>query len=73
MRTSSRRLRRLPSSWLLTSRPHRPYIIDLDSTNGTFINDAPLDKRRYYELKEKDCIRFGKSTRDYVLLHDESV
>jgi smad nuclear-interacting protein 1 len=51
----------------------RPYIIDLESTNGTFINGAKLKTSRFYELKEKDCIKFGNSTRDYILLHDRSV
>ena len=27
---------------------------------------------RYYELKEKDVIKFGFSTREYVLLHERS-
>ena len=31
----------------------RPYIIDLDSQNGTFLNNQKIDPRRFYELKEK--------------------
>lgn len=31
----------------------RPYIIDLDSINGTFLNNQKIDPRRFYELKEK--------------------
>lgn len=27
---------------------------------------------RYYELLEKDVIKFGTSTREYVLLHERS-
>ena len=27
---------------------------------------------RYYELKEKDVLKFGFSTREYVLLHERS-
>jgi len=27
---------------------------------------------RFVELKERDVIKFGLSTRDYVLLHDKS-
>ena len=30
-----------------------PYIIDLDSTNGTYINNERLNPSRYYELKEQ--------------------
>jgi hypothetical protein len=29
--------------------------------------------RRYYELLEKDCVKFGNSTREYVLLNEGSV
>jgi len=31
----------------------RPYIIDLNSTNGTYLNNQRIDPRRYYELKEQ--------------------
>ncbi|PPE01217.1 hypothetical protein GOBAR_DD01711 [Gossypium barbadense] len=39
----------------------RPYIMDLGSTNKTFINDNPIEPQRYYELFEKDTIKFGNS------------
>ncbi|KAL1061082.1 hypothetical protein V6Z11_1Z045800 [Gossypium hirsutum] len=50
----------------------RPYIMDLGSTNKTFINDNPIEPQRYYELFEKDTIKFGNSSREYVLLHENS-
>lgn len=50
----------------------RPYIMDLGSTNGTFINDERIEPQRYYELFEKDTIKFGNSSREYVLLHENS-
>lgn len=50
----------------------KPYLIDLESANKTFINGKTLDPRRYYELKEKDVIKFGMSSRDYVILLDNS-
>ncbi|XP_022082147.1 FHA domain-containing protein DDL-like [Acanthaster planci] len=50
----------------------RPYIIDLESSNGTYINNNRIEPKRYYELHEKDVIKFGYSTREYVLLHDKS-
>ena len=31
----------------------RPYLMDLGSTNGTFINNEQLEAQRYYELIEK--------------------
>ncbi|KAL5370594.1 putative fork head domain-containing protein [Cryptosporidium parvum] len=46
------------------------YIIDLDSKYGTFINDERIESRRYYELIEKDSIRFGECKNEYILLHD---
>jgi smad nuclear-interacting protein 1 len=46
----------------------KPYLMDLESTNGSFINGIKLDPARYYELKKGDVITFGASTREYVLL-----
>lgn len=31
----------------------RPYLMDLGSTNGTFINEEQLEAQRYYELMER--------------------
>ena len=31
----------------------RPYLIDIGSTNGTFINSERIEVARYFELKEK--------------------
>ena len=53
-------------------RAIRPYIIDLGSTNGTYVNNERIESQRYYELREKDVIKFGFSSREYVLLHEES-
>ncbi|XP_076957928.1 uncharacterized protein LOC143633524 [Bidens hawaiensis] len=50
----------------------KPYIMDLGSTNGTFINDNRIEAERYYELMEKDTLKFGNSSREYVLLHENS-
>jgi len=46
-------------------------MIDLDSTNKTFVNNNIIPPSRYYELKASDTIKFGFSSRDYVLIHDE--
>lgn len=48
-----------------------PYIIDLDSTNKTKLNDEILESRRYYQLFEKDMIKFGFSTREYVIMNEQ--
>lgn len=50
----------------------RLYIIDLESANGTFINNAQIEAKRYVQLIEKDVIKFGFSSREYVLLHEHS-
>ncbi|KAI9814938.1 MAG: hypothetical protein M1832_005577 [Thelocarpon impressellum] len=46
----------------------RPYIIDLDSANGTSVNGEAVPGRRYVELRDKDLLRFGSSTREYVVM-----
>ncbi|KAF8842169.1 SMAD/FHA domain-containing protein [Paxillus ammoniavirescens] len=50
----------------------KPFIIDLESTNGTHVNDEAIPTTRFYELKAGDVIKFGLSNREYVLLHDEA-
>lgn len=55
-----------------TGRRVRPYIIDLESSNGTFVNNKKIDPRCYVELIEQDVIKFGYSSREYVILHEES-
>lgn len=55
-----------------TGKRVRLYLIDLDSANGTFLNNKKIDSRKYYELMEKDVIKFGFSSREYVLLHENS-
>lgn len=55
-----------------TGKRVRPYLIDLDSANGTFINNVKIEPRKYVELLERDVIKFGFSSREYVLLHENS-
>ncbi|QSZ31173.1 hypothetical protein DSL72_000736 [Monilinia vaccinii-corymbosi] len=50
------------------TRKVKPYLIDLESANGTMLNKDPMDKSRYVELMDKDMIQFGHSTREYVLM-----
>ena len=50
----------------------RPYVIDLGSANGTYVNGQRIEAERYVELFEKDVVKFGFSSREYVLLHDSS-
>ena len=51
----------------------RPYLMDLKSTNGSYINDVMVKPQRYYELRAKDILKFGNSTREYVLLYDQII
>uniref|UniRef100_A0A915Q072 FHA domain-containing protein n=1 Tax=Setaria digitata TaxID=48799 RepID=A0A915Q072_9BILA len=50
----------------------RPYIIDLGSTNGTYLNNERIESQRFVELREKDVLKFGFSTREFVLLNEKS-
>jgi len=42
--------------------------MDLESTNKTFLNNDPVEGARYYEIREKDVLRFGESQREYVFM-----
>ncbi|NUM35439.1 MAG: protein kinase [Candidatus Brocadiae bacterium] len=44
------------------------YIIDQNSTNGTYINDSKIRIRRLYE---GDCIKCGEITLRFEWIHDE--
>ncbi|CAO3685997.1 unnamed protein product [Umbelopsis vinacea] len=50
----------------------KPFIIDLESTNGTHLNGDRIPDSRYIELKVRDVLKFGNSTREYVLLNEEA-
>ncbi|KAH8692636.1 SMAD/FHA domain-containing protein [Talaromyces proteolyticus] len=46
----------------------RPYLIDLESANGSKVNGNLVPGGRYIELRDKDVLKFGQSSRDYVLM-----
>jgi len=46
--------------------------MDLESTNGTFLNGVRIDSARYYQLIKGDVLTFGASTREYVLLTENT-
>ena len=50
----------------------KPYLMDLKSTHKTLLNGAPLDDSRFVELRESDLIKFGYSSRDYVLVRESA-
>merc|ERR1712039_1145292 len=41
---------------LAASMEVKPYIMDLESTNGTFLNGKRLDAARYHEMREGDVL-----------------
>ena len=45
-----------------------PYLIDLNSTNGTYLNGDKIDNKKYYELREKDQLNFGDKNIDFLLM-----
>ena len=46
----------------------KPYLIDLESKNGTFLNGVKLEDSKYYELMKKDIINFGDFNIEYILM-----
>lgn len=47
----------------------KPYVMDLESTNGTFLNGDRIEPAKYYEIRDKDVLRFGSSNRDYIVMN----
>lgn len=48
-----------------------PYARDLASANGTFVNGRKIPPNEFVRLRSRDVIKFGCSTRDYVLLDED--
>ncbi|KAF2429583.1 SMAD/FHA domain-containing protein [Tothia fuscella] len=46
----------------------RPYLIDLESANGTLLNGEKIAGSRYVEVRDKDVVKFGLSEREYVFM-----
>ena len=46
----------------------RPYIMDLESTNGTSLNGERIGAARWVELRHRDVLRFGMSDREVVVI-----
>lgn len=46
----------------------KPYAIDLESANGSKVNGDVIPGGRYIELRDKDMLQFGNSSREYVLM-----
>lgn len=46
----------------------RLYVMDLESANGTVLNGERIPEGRFVECRSGDVLKFGESTREYVLL-----
>ncbi|KAF2623340.1 SMAD/FHA domain-containing protein [Macroventuria anomochaeta] len=46
----------------------KPYVIDLESSNGTELNGKDIESSRYCELRDKDILKFAGSEREYVVM-----
>ncbi|KAK1066373.1 hypothetical protein LTR74_007260 [Friedmanniomyces endolithicus] len=46
----------------------KPYLIDLDTANGTKLNGKKVDGSKFVELLDGDVVAFGDSEREYVLM-----
>lgn len=49
----------------------KPYLIDLESTNKSYVNKKEIPESRYYELISGDSLAFGDSARDFVMLRED--
>lgn len=46
----------------------RLYVLDLESSNGTALNGERIEDSRFVEVRSGDVLKFGQSTREYVIL-----
>jgi len=47
----------------------KPYLMDLNSSNGTVLNGSRIEPGRYIELRHQDVLEFGKLRREFVLIN----
>lgn len=44
----------------------KPYVLDLESSHGTFVNGERIPEAKYVEVRDKDVVKFGRSRREYI-------
>ena len=44
---------------VITEKEIKPFLLDLESTNMTFINGQEIESARYYQILDKDVLTFG--------------
>ena len=54
---------------VFSTNPHEPgyYVYDLGSTHGTYLNKSRLDQRCYYRVRVGQMLKFGGSSRLFLL------
>jgi hypothetical protein len=50
-----------------------PFLIDLGSKGGTFLNGKRLEDARFVELRHKDLISFGRLPDEFILVKGEKL
>lgn len=50
----------------------RPHLVDLNSTYGTYVNGERITPGTPVPLQDYDCVRFGKSSLDYMVSHQSA-
>ena len=46
----------------------KPYLLDLESTNKTYLNGEAIEPARYYEMKSEDIIKFADLDIEFVVI-----
>lgn len=48
----------------------KPYVIDLESKGGTWLNGRKIEASRFVELRDGDAVRFGgrRAQREWVVM-----
>lgn len=54
-----------------THRKTLPYLIDLESARGTYLNGDKIPAASYVELRHKDLIEFGRVPDQYIFIRDD--
>jgi smad nuclear-interacting protein 1 len=50
-----------------------PFLIDLNSKHGTFLNGKKIEPARFIELRHKDLLSFGSLDHDFVLVKGDKL
>ncbi len=51
----------------------RLYLLDLNSSGGSFIGRQPIETAKFVQLLDKDIISFGECEREFVVMNEQNV